>query len=140
MHAIVPYNPDDSSSSFASYYDEQIGHGLSVYVGKQHMSGNGIGSVFSGLFRSALPLIKKGAVNVGKRLLKEGVGVLGDVASGQSFKESTKKRIRSVGKNLLGDVKQAIKAPSPRQAVTSSRKRKGSRIKASSKRSRTIFD
>ena len=37
------------------------------------MKGNGIGSIFSGLMRSALPMLKRGAMSAGKKLLSGGL-------------------------------------------------------------------
>lgn len=103
---LVPYHPEDSSSFYESYYSDQVGYGLSmpVYQGRTIMTGNGIGSVFSGLFRSALPMIKRGAKSIGKSLLSTGAGVLGDVMDGKSIKQAASSRFRDTGRGILGDL------------------------------------
>ena len=107
---IVPYSPDDSAAFYEDYYSAQVGEGVSipVYRGKAVMNGNGIGSIFSGLMRSAMPMLKRGALSAGKKLLSSGVGVLSDVASGKSFSQSAKSRLKSTGMDILGDAKDQI--------------------------------
>lgn len=74
--------------SYEDYYVRQVGDGLPVFVGARVQRGHGLGSLFGGLIRSAMPLIKRGALALGKGALKTGLGVAGDVLSGQSIKES----------------------------------------------------
>ena len=50
-----PYRPNPAS--YELYYRNQIGHGLPVFRGG--MRGHGLGSVLSGLLRSAVSLLKK---------------------------------------------------------------------------------
>ena len=94
---LVSYIPEESADFYEDYNASQVGHGISipVYTGKAVMSGNGIGSIFSGLMRSAMPMLKRGAMAAGKKLLSMGVGVLSDVASGQNFSQSAKSRFKS---------------------------------------------
>ena len=66
------------------------------------MKGNGIGSIFSGLMRSALPMLKRGAMSAGKKLLSGGAGVLSDVMSGQNLAQSAKSRFKAAGRDTLG--------------------------------------
>lgn len=91
-----------NAKEFDDYYSRQVGNGLPVFVGGgQSMYGNGLGSVLSGLLRSAVPLLKQG----GRALLREGgktgLSVARDVLSGQSLKSSVKKRSQQAGKRLF---------------------------------------
>ena len=75
------------------YKDYYCGHGhIPVFEGKIRQRGYGIGNILSGLFRSAMPLLKNLGKKVGSELLKGGKDVIGDVLSGQSIKSSLKKR------------------------------------------------
>ena len=49
--------------------------------------------MLSGLFRSAVPMIKRGLATFGKHALKTGLEIASDVADGSSFKDSAKARI-----------------------------------------------
>ena len=51
-----------------------------------------MGSMLSGLFRSAIPMLKRGLATFGKHALKTGLEIAGDVADGTSFKDSAKAR------------------------------------------------
>ena len=92
----VKYTPNPRL--YEEYY-KQIGHGFPVYIGS--MRGSGVGSVLSGLFRAAIPLLKKG----GRALLSEGLSsglqVAQNVIDGQNFKKAVKQQSKKVGKRLL---------------------------------------
>ena len=72
---------------------QQSGSGLPVFQGSRGQRGHGIGSVLSGLFRSAVPMLKRGLATFGKHALKTGLEIAGDVAEGKSFKDSARERI-----------------------------------------------
>jgi hypothetical protein len=84
---------DDDRRAFEDYYVNQCGHGLPVFYGSVHQKGHGIGSLFGGLFRSVFPILKKVAPAIGRKALQTGIQIAGDVARGQSFKESAKTRV-----------------------------------------------
>ena len=92
----IPYRADPGL--YDDYFKNQIGHGMPVYIGR-----GGLGNVLSGLFRSVVPLIKRG----GKALLKEGVRtavqVGSDVLDGKNVKASLKSRAAETGKRMLRD-------------------------------------
>lgn len=86
---------------YQEYYNHQAGSGIgTVYRGNQFQRGHGVGSFFSGLFRSILPVLKKGVKAVGKEALSSGIHFLGDLSENQPAKESFKKRINEAGNNL----------------------------------------
>ena len=75
------------------YYMQQSGSGLPVFQGSRGQRGHGLGSMLSGLFRSAMPMLKRGLANFGKHALKTGLEIANDVADGSSLKDSAKARI-----------------------------------------------
>ena len=79
--------------SYNDYYARQAGGALPYFAGVQYQRGHGLGSLFGGLLRNAMPLIKRGAVALEKRALKTGVRKADDVMSGQSIKKATKRRV-----------------------------------------------
>ena len=83
---------------YEDYYQKQVGRGLPVFIGGTSMRGRGLGSLLSGLVRSAVPLLKSG----GKALLKEGAKtgtqLAQDVLSGQNLKSAAKRRAQEAGK------------------------------------------
>ena len=87
--------------SFEPYYLNQAGSGMSVYRGSTGLQrGYGLGGLLGGLFRSAMPLLKKGAVAVGKEALQTGIDIAQDVISGQNVKTATKRRLKNAGRNM----------------------------------------
>ena len=72
--------------NYNDYYARQAGGALPYFVGARYQPGHGLGSLFGGLLRSAMPVIKRGAVALGRGALKTGVRISDDVLSGQSLK------------------------------------------------------
>ena len=66
--------------------------------------GKGVGCFLKGVYRSVLPLVKKGSRAIGKAVGKEalrvGVNILDDITHGKPFKESFRNNIRESRKNL----------------------------------------
>ena len=106
----IPYRADPAL--YNDYFKNQVGHGMPVYIGR-----GGLGNVLSGLFRSVVPLIKRG----GRALLKEGVRtavqVGSDVIDGKNIKTALKSRTAETGKRMLRDtIKNFEETDSPSQS------------------------
>jgi len=76
------------------------GRGIPYFVGPVYQRGHGIGSLFRGLFRFAMPFIKQGAKAVGRQALQNGIQVAGDMLENRPIKESVKARVREAGSAL----------------------------------------
>ena len=83
--------------NYDDYYARQVGGALPYFSGARVQNGYGFGSLFSGLLRSVAPLIKRGAVALGKRALTTGAQLAGDVVAGQNIKKATKRRATAAG-------------------------------------------
>jgi hypothetical protein len=83
---------DASRRMYEDYYVHS-GSGVPIFVGARGQRGSGLGSILSGFFRSAMPLLKRGLSIFGREALKTGARIANDVADGQSFRDSTKKRV-----------------------------------------------
>ena len=92
---------DASRFAYEDYYLKQSGSGMPVFKGARMQRGHGLGSILSGFFRSAWPLIQTGAKAFGKRVLRTGLQIANDVAEGQNFKESTLRCIPEGVKEFL---------------------------------------
>jgi hypothetical protein len=96
-----------TSNQITQYYLAQAGGGFNqFYAGSAYQrgygqKGYGLGSWLGGLFRSVLPLLKSGALTVGREAARAGSHVLADVAVGDNFKESLSKH----GKAAVGNLK-----------------------------------
>lgn len=84
---------DASRHMYESYYLDQSGSGLPVFAGSRGQRGHGLGSMLSGLFRSAMPMIKRGLATFGKHALKTGLEIANDVVAGDTLRDSASRRV-----------------------------------------------
>ena len=92
---------DSSSTCLASSTARQVGGALPYFTGARVQRGHGFGSLFSGLLRTVAPLIRRGAVALGKRALTTGAQIAGDVVAGKNVKKAAKRRATVAGRNLM---------------------------------------
>ena len=97
------YCCDASQKAYEKYYMNQVGSGLPVYVGSRGQKGHGLGSMLSGLFRSALPMVKQGLSTIGKSALKTGLSIAGDVLEGKNAGDAAKARVAQTIKRFADD-------------------------------------
>ena len=136
---------DASRGQYEDYYLQQSGSGLPIFQGSRGQRGHGLGSMLSGLFRSAVPMIKRGLATFGKHALKTGLEIASDVADGASFKDSAKARILP---SILPGIKRfadeeifSNQSGSGRRRKTSKRRKLSKRRKiAKRKSSKDIFE
>jgi len=107
---------------FEDYYrQQQLGGGLPYFVGGKQR-GHGIGSFFAGLFRNAIPLIKRGLGLFGKTALNTGLDMATDVIrGGKTVKESAQDRLPEGIKSFASQIPLIHQSGS---GVRRSRKRK----------------
>ena len=72
-----------------------------MYVGTRYQRGHGLGSIIGSLFKSAVPLLKRGVKTLGREALKTGLSLTLDVMEGQNVTQEAKSRLKSTGHNLL---------------------------------------
>lgn len=98
---------DASRNMYEDYYAQQTrpqgGYGVPIFSGYRHQRGHGIGSVLSGLFRSAVPMLKRGLAYVGKHALKTGARIASDLVDGKSFGDSFKQRAGETIKGIAAE-------------------------------------
>ena len=90
--------------NYDDYYTRQVGGALPYFTGDRVQRGHGFGSLFSGLLRSVAPLIKRGALALGKRALTNSAQIAGDVVAGQNIKKATKRRATAAGRALMSSL------------------------------------
>jgi hypothetical protein len=78
----------------------QKGGGFPIYIGTGGQRGHGIGGIFSGLAKMAIPLLKKAAASAGKTLLSSGAQFAGDLLQGKNIKAAAKHRALEAGKSI----------------------------------------
>lgn len=103
-------------SPYEAYFDSQVGsgknlshHDTGVYEVRREQTGCGIGRILGGLYRSAIPLIKRGSKEVGKETMRAGLKVMKDVAQRKiPLKTALKRRMKESGDNLKRKAEQKI--------------------------------
>ncbi len=113
---------DASRDLYEKYYLGQSGDGISVFSGSRNQRGHGLGSLLSGLFRRAVPLLQRGLKTFGKQTLKTGLQIANDVSDGQTIKESAKRR-------AVEGIKRFASSPLGSIQSDSGKRRKLSRVK-----------
>ena len=101
--------------NYDDYYARQVGGALPYFTGARVQRGHGFGSLFSGLLRTVAPLIRRGAVALGKRALTTGAQTAGDVVAGKNVKKAAKRRATAAGRNLMQNL---LNTPPPPGKLT----------------------
>jgi hypothetical protein len=114
------------TKAYHDYYIHQAGKGYSVFAGRRYQRGHGLGSIFGGLLKAAMPLLKKGAETLGREALKTGLNIAGNVLQGRNIKQAEKSRLKSTGQNLLQKAMNTVGPPGQR-AIKGPAKRKKTR-------------
>lgn len=123
------------SKQFEDYYTAQVGHGLPVFSGTSMQRGHGLGNVFRGLARTAIPLMKRGMAQIGKKALSTGAAVAKDALMGKNIKRSVKRRAKKAGRELLAGWAGSL-APPGQRARPIKRAASKSRVSSQAKKRR----
>ena len=86
-----------NGAAVEQYYRNQVGTGLPVFRGNRVQRGHGLGSMFKGLLKSVVPLVKSGAKSLGKQALSTGLDITRDVLSGKKFQRRRSTEIERDG-------------------------------------------
>ena len=118
--------------NYDDYYARQVGGAL-PHFGAHVQRGHGFESLCNGLLRTVAPMIRRGAVALGKRALTTGAHIAGDVVAGKNVKKAAKRRATAAGRNLIhsllntppppGKRVKRIKRGTPRRHVTPIKRR-----------------
>jgi hypothetical protein len=81
-------------------------------------------SIFGGLFKAAMPLLKKGTKTIEREALKTGLSIAGDVVQGRYIKQAAKSRLKSTGENLLQNAMDTVGPPGQRVLKGSAKRKK----------------
>lgn len=125
---------------YEDYYKSQIGSGMPVFEGSRGQKGHGLGSMLSGLFRSAMPMIKRGLASFGKQALKTGLEVANDVMGGHTFQESARRRIPDGIKSFAANTNFSSQSGSGRAKTHHRRKRSKSKLKKPTRKRQKLKD
>ncbi len=119
---------------YVAYYRSQAGNGLPGYAGGPVMYGGGIGGIFKALFRTALPLLKRGFSIVKPHLKTAARNIASDVvtnALSRSYNDANNNNNGQNGNGLMVMSCGSFKPPGARIRRGSGRVKK---VKRTSKR------
>src|SRR6267154_1218975 len=135
---------------YLRYYKNQAGlgqphPGISTFRGPVYQRGNGLGSIFSSLWRAITPLFKNEGVRsalrtAGTSALTTGLNVGSDILEGRNFSQSLKRRAGATGADLLNSAAEELRQISGRGRIhrkrraTSKKPRKAKRRKTAKKK------
>ena len=117
---------------------------LPVFIGPGSQRGYGLGGMLSGLFRTAMPFLKKGALSlgkeVGKQALTTGAGILEDVMAGENIKRSATRRAKETGQRMKRKAMARARAAMAQQTGRGGGQRgRGKRVIKRTARTRTVI-
>ena len=92
------------TKAYHDYYIHQAGTGYPVFAGRRYQRGHGLGSIFGGLFKAAMHLLKKGTMPLEPEAFKTGLNIAGDVVQGINIKQAATSRLKSTGEKLTPKV------------------------------------
>ena len=133
---------------YEQYYVDQArqkGGNLPAFHGARFQRGYGLGSIFRGLFRWAMPHLQQGAKVIGKKALQRGVNVVQDVLDNikTAVHMRTKQALGLPSQNSLqgqsGAGKKSIKRKAQGSTISSPPGKKA-KTSPQQKKSKTIFD
>lgn len=124
----------DDPQRYVEYYTTQAGNGLPGYHGSSAMYGAGLGGLFRGLFRMAIPLLKRG-FSIAKPHLKSAArNIVGDVVNSVMSRQTKQQD----GSGLMVMSRGVRKRPPGRRSLPKSKKRKNeTKTRAKVKRGHT---
>jgi hypothetical protein len=112
------------TKAYHDYYIHQAREGYPVFAGRRYQRGHGLGSIFGGLFKAAMPLLKKGAKTLGRGALKTGLNIVGDVVQGRNIKQAAESQLKSIGQNLFQKAVDTVGPPGQRAIKGPARRKK----------------
>lgn len=90
-----------SERFWAQYYINQSKQSGAGFIGVPYQRGAGLGSLFRGIFRALLPVVKSAGKTIGKQALATGAEIASDVVAGKTLSSSAKSRAKAGASTLL---------------------------------------
>ena len=91
---------------------------ITPYSGASWQRGYGLGSIFRGLFRTAIPLLRS---RVGRSVVKTGAGLASDAIRGKNMREALAHRVMQGIGDVVGPRRTTTKRKRPVASAASNR-------------------
>lgn len=109
---------------YVAYYQNQAGNGLPGYAGGGVMYGAGLGGLFRGLFRMAVPLLKRGFSIARPHLKSAAKNILSDVVSNTLTHSFNNNNAQGGSGLMVMSRKRTSRPPGTRRSGQTRKKRK----------------
>lgn len=109
---------------YVAYYQNQAGNGLPGYAGGGVMYGAGLGGLFRGLFRMAVPLLKRGFSIARPHLKSAAKNILSDVVSNTLTHSFNNNHAQDGSGLMVMSRKRMSRPPGTRRSGQTQKKRK----------------
>ena len=134
---LLPFDNEKADKEYRNFYNQSGAGSIPIFAGTKSQVGYGLGSMFSNALRMVLPLIKKGAISLGKTALKTGIDVAKDGIRGKNIKKSLSQNARKASTNLLNKTLSNVtdmmldSKNTRKKSPANKRKRQGSKLSIS---------
>ncbi len=133
---MVYYRPGEpNTADYVSYYQNQAGCGLPGYSGSGVMYGAGLGGLFRGLFRMAVPLLKRGFSFAKSHLKSAAKNIVSDVVSNVLTHSHSDKAQDGSGLMVMARKRMSKPPGMRRRGQRAAPKKKKKTVRGSNKRS-----
>lgn len=102
MH-LIPFDCKHAEHEYSNFYNQTGAGSIPIFSGAKTQVGYGLGGIFGSLLKAALPVIKKGALSLGKTALKTGINVARDGLEGRNIRHSLGNNFKTAGKDILAN-------------------------------------
>ena len=116
------YSPD-SEKFWVQYFLAQSKQTGAGFIGTPYQRGAGLGSLFRGIFRSLMPIVKSAGKAIGKQALSAGAEIASDVVAGKPIKAAVKRRSKASVSALLSKAAAEIEGPKRKRKPVKKRRK-----------------
>lgn len=100
---LVPFDSNKTDQEYRKIYNQYGAGSIPIFTGTKTQVGYGLGGMFGNLLKAALPVIKKGAISLGKTALKTGLNIAKDKIGGKNIKKAISDNLKEAGKDVLSN-------------------------------------
>ena len=127
----APLDLNATAGFYEQYYNQQHGNGLSVFKGRRHMDGDGLGNLFGRVFCAVVPKLAGFGKHALKSVGKQALNLAKDALEGEDIGQSAMRRLKATGADIIEDMNDDLNYPKRRakpQRRRPSKRQKGGSI------------
>lgn len=98
---LKPYDSTKADNEYKDFYNQTGSGAPPIFIGSKYQKGYGLGNIFASIARSAIPIIKRGVLSLGRTALNTGVQIAKDGLEGKDIKASAKRNFNKAGRQVI---------------------------------------